>query len=65
MPEFLETYPEIQLKLDFSNRKVDLIEENFDPAIRKGKIEDESLICLIMGNSQQHVSASTAYIDKH
>ncbi len=65
MPEFLETYPEIQLKLNFSNRKVDLIEENFDLAIRKGEIEDESLICLMMGHSQQHVYASAEYIEKY
>ena len=65
MPEFLETYPEIQLKLNFSNRKVDLIEENFDLAIRKGEIEDESLICLMMGHSQQHIYASPDYIEQY
>lgn len=65
MPEFMEAYPEIQLKLNFSNRKVDLIEENFDLAIRKGEIEDESLIRIIMGHSQQHIYASPDYIAQH
>ncbi|MBL4837612.1 MAG: hypothetical protein JKY34_08535 [Kordiimonadaceae bacterium] len=65
MPEFLESYPEIQLKLSFSNRKVDLIEENYDLAIRKGEIEDESLIRIMMGHSQQHIYASPDYITQH
>lgn len=65
MPEFMDTYPEIQLNLNFSNRKVDLIEENFDLAIRKGEIEDESLILISMGHSQQHIYASPDYIEKN
>ncbi|MBL4667148.1 MAG: LysR family transcriptional regulator, partial [Sneathiella sp.] len=51
MPEFMEAYPEIQLNINFSSRNVDLIGENFDLAIRKGKIEDESLILIGMGHS--------------
>lgn len=35
---FIETYPEIQLDLDLSARRVDLISERFDLAIRMGAL---------------------------
>jgi LysR family transcriptional regulator for bpeEF and oprC len=36
IPGFMEQYPEVEVELDLSNRKVDLIEEHFDLAIRIG-----------------------------
>ncbi len=36
VPGFMEQYPEVEVELDLSNRKVDLIEEHFDLAIRIG-----------------------------
>lgn len=42
--EFLEKYPEVTLELDKSHRRVDLISEGFDLAIRAGSLPDSSLI---------------------
>jgi DNA-binding transcriptional LysR family regulator len=39
MTEFMERYPEIDVELDLSNRKVDLVEEHIDLAIRIGGSE--------------------------
>ena len=39
---FIERYPAIQLELDLSPRRVDLIGENFDIAIRMGDLPDDS-----------------------
>jgi len=36
VPGFMDQYPEVEVELDLSNRKVDLIEEHFDLAIRIG-----------------------------
>jgi DNA-binding transcriptional LysR family regulator len=34
LPEFLTTYPEVRLQLDVSNRRVDVLNEGFDVALR-------------------------------
>lgn len=39
---FLERYPAVTLELDLSPRRVDLVAENFDIAIRMGDLPDDS-----------------------
>ena len=41
---FIERYPEIQLELDISARRVDLIGEHYDLAIRMGTLEDSATL---------------------
>ncbi len=41
---FTEQYPEIFLELDFSSRRVDLLGEHYDLAIRMGKLEESSTL---------------------
>lgn len=41
---FIATYPEIQLDLDLSSKRVDLIGERFDLAIRMGMLESDSTL---------------------
>ncbi|MCE9550998.1 MAG: LysR family transcriptional regulator [Betaproteobacteria bacterium] len=41
---FIEIYPEIQLDLDLTSRRVDLIGERFDLAIRMGTLENDSTL---------------------
>jgi DNA-binding transcriptional LysR family regulator len=41
---FIDAYPEIQLDLDLTSRRVDLIGERFDLAIRMGKLDDDSAL---------------------
>ena len=41
---FIETYPEIQLDLDLTSRRVDLIGERFDLAIRMGALDNDSTL---------------------
>jgi DNA-binding transcriptional LysR family regulator len=65
MPEFLETYPEVQVGLHFSDRVVDLIRDGFDVAIRVGHPQDSSLIVRRLTTSNSVVCASPSYVAKH
>jgi len=42
MASFMERYPAVTLELDLSPRRVDLVAENFDIAIRMGDLPDDS-----------------------
>lgn len=42
LAQFIRDFPEVSLELDLSPRRVDLIGENFDVAIRMGTLPDDS-----------------------
>jgi DNA-binding transcriptional LysR family regulator len=42
LADFIEKYPAISLELDLTPRRVDLIGENFDLALRMGELDDDS-----------------------
>ena len=42
LTRFMDMYPAITLELDLSPRRVDLVAENFDVAIRMGELPDDS-----------------------
>ncbi len=42
LADFVRTYPAVSLELDLSARRVDLIGENFDVAIRIGELADDA-----------------------
>ncbi|WP_322402043.1 LysR family transcriptional regulator [Massilia luteola] len=44
MPRFMERYPAVSLELDLSPRRVDLVAENFDIAIRMGDLPEDSTL---------------------
>jgi DNA-binding transcriptional LysR family regulator len=44
MTRFMERYPAITLELDLSPRRVDLVAENFDLAIRMGELPDDATL---------------------
>ncbi len=62
LPKFLESYPNIRLNVTFCNRKVDLIEERCDVAVRKGAIEDDTLCAVPLGQSRQFLFASPEFL---
>ncbi len=63
LAEFMARYPEVQLELDLSNRRIDMIEEGFDLLIRIGQLEDSSLIAKRLGEARSCLYASPAYLD--
>lgn len=66
LPEFLETHPQVQLQVHVSNRRVDLIEEGIDLALRvRTRIDDDSsLVLRRLGEVQELLVASPSYLDR-
>ena len=62
---FMAEYPEVSVLFDLSGRKVDLVAEGFDLAIRGGTLEDSSLIARKLTNVRLHLYASPAYLEEH
>jgi DNA-binding transcriptional LysR family regulator len=63
---FIEAYPEIQLELDLASRRVDLIGERFDLAIRMGKLDDDSALAARKIDEQSiGLYASPIYLALH
>ncbi|WP_300632369.1 LysR substrate-binding domain-containing protein [Pseudomonas sp.] len=60
--QFMRTYPEIELDIDFSDRMVDVIEEGFDAVLRTGEPSDSRLISKRLGGFQLQIVASADYL---
>lgn len=63
--EFLATFPEIRLDMSFSEKMVNLVEENIEVAIRLGELKDSSMIARRLGSYKLIIVASPNYLKKH
>ena len=63
--EFLDLYPEVTFDLDLSPRRVDLIAEGVDIAIRFGNLVDSTLKVRTLCAAPAHLYASPAYVARH
>jgi DNA-binding transcriptional LysR family regulator len=43
LTEFMRLYPDVELELEANDRRIDLIQDGFDVAIRLGRLQDSSL----------------------
>lgn len=66
LPEFMANYPEVRLQLIVSNRRVDVINEGVDVAIRvRSRLDDDgSLVMRSFGQIQELLVASPRYLDR-
>ena len=62
--EFLGRYPKVQLDVVLTPRRVDLVTEGFDLALRAGPLVDSSLVVRRLGRSDHGLFASRAYLRK-
>jgi DNA-binding transcriptional LysR family regulator len=65
LPVFHQRYPDVQLELELTQRRVDLIAENVDVAIRGGALPDSSLIARKLVESSLILCATPAYLTRH
>ncbi len=63
--EFMQLYPEVTIDLDFSSHRIDLIEDQFDIAIRMGDLEDAGFVGKLLTNIAMSTLASPAYLAQH
>ncbi|KQY89301.1 LysR family transcriptional regulator [Pelomonas sp. Root1444] len=63
LAQFALDYPEVQLELDLTPRRVDIIGEGFDLAIRMGQLDDDSqLAARKLATTHWGLYASPAYL---
>jgi DNA-binding transcriptional LysR family regulator len=62
LPEFLNRYPNIQVELSSTDRRVDLIAEGYDCVVRTGQLSDSGLVVRHLGEMTQINFVSPAYI---
>ncbi|MBR9970424.1 LysR substrate-binding domain-containing protein [Magnetospirillum sulfuroxidans] len=65
--EFLVAHPKVRIHLEATNRRVDVIEEGFDVAlrVRQPPLEDSDLIVKVLEQHQSYLVASPAFLDRH
>ncbi|RCS21788.1 LysR family transcriptional regulator [Phyllobacterium salinisoli] len=66
IPEFLSLYPELKLDLHLDDRRVDIVREGFDLAIRgSSNLEDSSLVARKLAVMPHVLCAAPAYFQRH
>lgn len=59
---FIARYPELDVELQLSNQKMDLIAEGYDLGIRQGQLEDSSMMAKRLASRTLYVCAALAYL---
>jgi len=62
---FLERHPCVQIELSLTGRRVDMVEEGFDLAVRAGTLADSTLMARRIGESDLGIFGSESYLAKH
>lgn len=63
--EFMDANPDVSVRLDLTDRLVDLRNEGVDCAIRIGELADSTLASNKLGEMRRLVVASPAYLERH
>jgi DNA-binding transcriptional LysR family regulator len=61
----LQAYPGLRLEIALSDRRVDLVEDGFDVAIRVGRQDDAALVGRLFGRAATIIVASPTAIERH
>lgn len=66
LPSFLKQYPEIKIQMMVTNRRVDIINEGFDIALRvRSSLDDDpNLVIRQFDQIEQHLFASQGYLNE-
>ncbi|WP_375749373.1 LysR family transcriptional regulator [Vibrio sp. HN007] len=62
---FMDKYPDINIKLELSDKKTDIIGDRFDIAFRIGPSRDSNLIAKKLADNKVALLASEEFVQKH
>ena len=65
LADFLDRYPGVHVDMTMTDRRIDIVEEGFDVAIRIGTLADSSLIARTLAPARRVVCAAPAYLAQH
>lgn len=65
LTQYKITYPLVDLHLEFTDRRVNVIEEGFDVVIRTGEADDSLLTTKALGAFEMILVASPSYLEKN
>jgi DNA-binding transcriptional LysR family regulator len=60
--DYVQRYPDVQLDVVLTSRKVDLVEEGFDVAFRVGRLPDSTLVARRLGPARLIACAAPSYL---
>ncbi|WP_319784100.1 LysR substrate-binding domain-containing protein [Oceanisphaera sp. IT1-181] len=63
--DFVLLYPDLEVQMNLTNQKLDLVAEGFDLAVRLGKLEDSSMMAKRLSSRTQYVCASPNYLSTY
>ncbi|HEX2572634.1 MAG TPA: LysR family transcriptional regulator [Polyangia bacterium] len=61
---FVRQYPRVQVELSLTARRVDLVAEGFDLALRAGRLDDSTLVARRIGTTDVGLYAAPEYLDR-
>lgn len=62
---YLQRHPHVQVEVTCTDRRVDLVDEGFDLAVRAGPLADSTLIARRLGEIRNLLVASPAFVRRH
>lgn len=63
--DYTKRYPKVKLDLSLNDRKIDLVEEGFDVAVRIGRLPESGLIARKLGAVRSIVVGAPAYLEQY
>lgn len=65
LSKFIQGHPNLEIEIDFSDRRIDLVEDGVDVAVRIGVLADSSLIARKLCPIRSHVVAAPKFWKQH
>ncbi|BFU59805.1 putative HTH-type transcriptional regulator [Rodentibacter sp. JRC1] len=63
LPMFIASHPNLHIEVEFNDKKIDLVAEGYDLALRIGYMQDSSLVARKINTTTLHFAASPHYLE--